>query len=145
MTRADLDEVVEIERELDHAPHWTPAAYLAALGTDGPLRVALVAVDGSSETILGFAIAGLIAPMAELETIAVARVHQRRGVARSLLAEMMRELKALGGSEIVLEVRPSNSTAIGFYRSEGFTEAGRRPGYYADPVEEAILLRLGLG
>jgi ribosomal-protein-alanine N-acetyltransferase len=137
--------VREIERELDQAPHWTRAAYLAALDAQGPLRVALVALEESSGTIVGFTIASLIAPVAELETIAVASEFKRRGIARSLLAAMTRELMALSAREIVLEVRASNSTAIEFYRAEGFTEAGRRPGYYAQPVEDAFLFRLGLG
>jgi len=43
---------------------------------------------------------------------------------------------------LVLEVRDSNKAARGFYGSFGFIEVGRRPGYYADPVEDAILMRL---
>jgi len=42
-------------------------------------------------------------------------------------------------------VRASNGAAIGFYRAQGFAETGRRPRYYADPEEDAILLRLGIG
>jgi ribosomal-protein-alanine N-acetyltransferase len=46
--------------------------------------------------------------------------------------------------EVLLEVRRSNVAAQGFYRSVGFVEEGRRPGYYADPIEDAVLMRLRL-
>jgi ribosomal-protein-alanine N-acetyltransferase len=43
-----------------------------------------------------------------------------------------------------LEVRPSNHAALAFYRAQGFAVTGRRPRYYADPVEDAVLLALNL-
>jgi [ribosomal protein S18]-alanine N-acetyltransferase len=46
--------------------------------------------------------------------------------------------------EVMLEVREGNHSAQGFYRFLGFREEGRRPGYYADPVEDAVLMRLSL-
>jgi ribosomal-protein-alanine N-acetyltransferase len=41
-----------------------------------------------------------------------------------------------------LEVRPSNTAARALYESFGFQEVGRRPLYYADTEEDAILLAL---
>ena len=46
---------------------------------------------------------------------------------------------------MVLEVRESNEEARIFTGHLGFVEEGRRPGYYADPVEDAILMKLKLG
>ena len=40
-----------------------------------------------------------------------------------------------------LEVRASNAAAIQLYESAGFHRAGRRPDYYADPAEDAIVMR----
>jgi ribosomal-protein-alanine acetyltransferase len=94
--------------------------------------------------VVGFAVASVVAPEAELETIAVAREWQRRGVARRLFAELSAELSAAGVQDVHLEVRESNETAVAFYRVLGFQESGRRRGYYADPVEDAVLLRLRL-
>jgi ribosomal protein S18 acetylase RimI-like enzyme len=39
-----------------------------------------------------------------------------------------------------MEVRESNAGAIAFYQKQGFSKSGRRPGYYRDPVEAAILM-----
>jgi ribosomal-protein-alanine N-acetyltransferase len=46
-----------------------------------------------------------------------------------------------GAKEIWLEMRESNMRAIGLYQRCGFTTAGRRPGYYVDPTEDALLMR----
>jgi ribosomal-protein-alanine N-acetyltransferase len=142
MTVADLDRVMEIAEGLKDAPHWTRAAYRTAMEVEAtPRSIALVAEMGN---LTGFAVASLVVPEAELETIAVAREWQRKGVARRLFAALMEELSAAGVRDVLLEVRPSNEAAIGFYRTLGFQESGRRRGYYADPVEDAGLFRLRL-
>ena len=68
--------------------------------------------------------------------------YQRRGVARTLFSALQGDLRGHGASEVVLELRAGNRAAQGFYRFLGFAEEGRRPGYYADPVEDAVLMRL---
>jgi ribosomal-protein-alanine N-acetyltransferase len=113
-------------------------------------RIALVAILAGSGEVIGFAVAGLVPPEAELENIAVAREVQRRGIARQLLSELVRELKIpreprqAGIGTLHLEVRASNSAAIGLYNSIGFTESGHRPRYYSDPVEDAVLMTFKL-
>jgi ribosomal-protein-alanine N-acetyltransferase len=87
----------------------------------------------------------LAGDQAELETIAVAAPSQRQGVGRQLWAAMARELRLAGVREVRLEVRASNRPAIGLYRALGFAETGRRPRYYADPAEDAVLMDLQLG
>ena len=50
-------------------------------------------------------------------------------------------------TRMLLEVRPSNSSAIAFYRHFGFVEIGRRRGYYpaSDRArEDAIVMAKGL-
>jgi ribosomal-protein-alanine N-acetyltransferase len=144
MSRTDLDRVVQIAQSLKDAPHWPLAAYLPVLDTKAePTRIALVAEDAAG-AIAGFAVAMMVGPQAELETIAVAAEGQRRGVGRLLFAALVEKLKQERAEEIFLEVRASNGPALGFYRSLGFRETGRRPRYYADPVEDALLLALRL-
>lgn len=145
MARADLDRVIRIEQSLKDAPHWPLAAYLTALDEKSvPQRISLVAENAVTGVVAGFAVACLVGTQAELETIAVAAEGQRRGVARHLLAAMADALKQLQVREVTLEVRASNHPALAFYRSIGFRETARRPRYYVDPVEDAILLSFGL-
>ncbi|MGB8260217.1 MAG: ribosomal protein S18-alanine N-acetyltransferase, partial [Terracidiphilus sp.] len=125
---------------------WPRAAYEAALEPDSArLRIALVAEAVAEEMLAGFAVASVLAPEAELETIAVAPAWQRQGVARQLLAALLGALARAGAQELRLEVRASNLPALALYRAAGFREAGRRPRYYANPEEDALLLRLEFG
>lgn len=143
MTPADLDSVIEIAGSLKEAPRWPRSAYLAAVDTEAECRrIALVAEEPGSGDITGFAVASLLPPQAELEMIAVAPAAQRHGLARHLFAALATELVSAGISEIMLEVRVSNGAALGLYRQLGFAETGRRPCYYHDPVEDAVLMRL---
>jgi len=145
MERADLDRVVVIEQSLKDAPHWPLIAYLTALDENSvPRRVCLVAEDLETGIVAGFAVACAIGLQAELETIAVAAREQRRGTGKQLMDVVVEKLKLEGVREIVLEVRASNQPALAMYQSFGFRKTGRRPRYYADPVEDAVLLSLGL-
>ena len=145
MTAADIDRAVALAAGLNRAPQWQRTSYLTAIaGEATPPRIALVAEENPSETLTGFAVALLLPPESELETIAVAAAGQRRGVGRCLFAALAAELSAAGATSVHLEVRSSNAPALAFYAALGFEEIGRRPRYYADPVEDALLLRLGL-
>jgi ribosomal-protein-alanine N-acetyltransferase len=146
MAAGDVSRVMEIAASLAGAPGWPRAAYLAALnGESVPRRIALVAENPASGHVAGFAIASLVTPEAELETIAVVRDWQRRGWARELFAALAGELRQAGAAEVMLEVRVSNLPALALYGALGFTESGRRRGYYSDPVEDAVLMRLQFG
>jgi len=79
-----------------------------------------------------------------LESIVVASNIQRQGIARQIFSALAQELKIAQIAELLLEVRASNDAALAFYRDAGFVETGRRPRYYADPVEDAVLLKLSL-
>jgi len=142
----DLGRVMEIAAGLEHAPHWPLPAYVAALDLDAlPRRICLVAEDPDPGNVVAFAVACQIGPQAELESIAVAVAHQRRGLARRLFTALLAEFEAAGVTEVLLEARASNLPALRFYLALGFVETGRRPGYYADPVEDAVLLHLCVG
>ncbi len=145
MRQADLDAVMALADSLPEAPAWPREAYEAAVTAGGsPPRIAIVSEDeaGSGRAgISGFAIASLVAGVAELESIAVAARAQRQGIATALVSALIAQLKAHGAAELLLEVRASNHPAAGLYARSGFEFAGRRTGYYRDPVEDALLLR----
>jgi ribosomal-protein-alanine N-acetyltransferase len=147
MTAADLDRVLAIARNLPQVPHWPESAWMNATNSQfepesTPRRIALVAGDPQSGSIFGFAVASLLPPQAELETIAVAPESQRLGLGARIFQALAAELKVAGVNELVLEVRASNRPALALYRALGFVKTGLRPRYYADPIEDAVLMRL---
>jgi ribosomal-protein-alanine N-acetyltransferase len=141
----DVDRAMDIAGSLKGAPHWPRTAYTTAICQGAaPRRIALVAENEVTGALVGFAVAGLVLPQAELETIAVAAEAQRHGVGNRLFSVLIDEIKAAGATEFILEVRASNDTALAFYRQRGWSETGRRPRYYAEPEEDAVLMRLRL-
>ncbi|MDR3739159.1 MAG: ribosomal protein S18-alanine N-acetyltransferase [Terracidiphilus sp.] len=140
---ADLDAVRALCAALPHAPHWPRTTWQAMLeAASGAQRFALAAVV--SGLPVGVAIVSVTPPEADLESIAVADAFQRQGIASALMAELSTRLSAAGVTSVLLEVRVSNSPAQALYTALGFAPVGRRPGYYADPIEDALVLRLSL-
>ena len=143
MLLEDIDPVMAIARSLPTAPHWGRSAYEDALREGAAVRRIALAAEHTGETI-GFVVARILDPVAEIESIGIAEKAQGYGFGSLLLRAMMEELRNAGIKEIELEVRASNEGAIRLYQRAGFSEIGRRREYYQGPVEDALLLRLGL-
>jgi ribosomal-protein-alanine N-acetyltransferase len=145
MSATDIQHVLEIAAQLTGAPDWAATAYVRAIDpANASRRIALVAAHPQSDIPAGFLVASLLEPEAELETIAVAGVWQHRGIGGLLLKVLLEELGKEEVTGLHLEVRASNQTALRFYLAHGFRETGRRPRYYVDPEEDAVLMKLDL-
>ena len=141
----DLERVAAIAARLPEAPHWPPSAYREVLDPAAAARRLCLALEQSPcGELLGFAIVRIVAAEAELETIAIAPEQQRKGFGRRLLAGLLERLRAAQVTEVTLEVRCSNASAIALYKNAGFIQSGKRKSYYADPVEDALLMTLPL-
>ena len=77
---------------------------------------------------------------AEILNLRCGAARRRRGDGGALLRAALDEFWARGVSRVFLEVRESNEAAIAFYEKHGFVKRGRRPAYYRDPVEAAIVM-----
>ncbi len=92
---------------------------------------------------------------AEVYRLGVHPAARRGGLGRRLLQALEQAVGDLARAEpagalqsvtagrtlrLWLEVRAGNAAAIALYRSEGFTEAGRRAGYYTAPAEDALVM-----
>jgi [ribosomal protein S18]-alanine N-acetyltransferase len=95
--------------------------------------------------VVGWCAARVIAPEAELLKIAVHREQRRQGIGGLLLVALIEHLQGNGVRELFLEVRAKNLPAVFMYRRYGFSTVGKRPGYYTEPKDDALLLRRGLG
>jgi len=81
---------------------------------------------------------------ARIYSLAVDASLVRRGVGRQLLRASERYAFAHGRAAMRLEVRYDNEPALALYRSLGYIDFGRYPGYYADGAE-ALRLEKRLG
>jgi ribosomal-protein-alanine N-acetyltransferase len=98
--------------------------------------------QGGRGAIVGFILSRRAAEEAEILTVAVRPAERGRGIAGALLRRHMRRLAALGVARVFLEVEEGNRTALRLYARAGFSEVGRRPGYYQDAPGGAAALVL---
>ena len=106
---------------------WTRSQCAGILPMSG---VSLILARGTgSPRPIGFSLFRTVGDEAELLLLAVAPVHQGRGVGRLLLDEFIGRARSAGATRVHLEVRDGNS-AVDMYRRAGFTPAGRRQKYY---------------
>lgn len=109
-----------------------------------PRTAALIISHAGEPT--GFGLYRQAADEAEILTLAMRPSFRRRGLGRSLMREIESELKSGGTQLLFLEVAASNTAARALYARAGFSEAGRRKGYYARSGghEDALVLRKSL-
>jgi ribosomal-protein-alanine acetyltransferase len=144
MMDGDVEAVMCLAGTVENAPHWDARAYEAAVARALSLKGIALVAEGPQSGVAGFIIGGVVVPDSEIESVAVRPEMQRRGIARRLLGGFADAARELGCSLFLLEVRASNQPARAFYAALGFVETGRRPGYYANPGEDAVLMGRGL-
>ncbi len=145
--KATLDDIAiirKLERESESAAHWGEREYGALFAAEAPRRIALVAAEEVDAQILGFVIARCADDEWEIENVVVAPEQRRRGLGSELVRELVQEAGRSGATAVLLEVRESNAAARRLYEKIGFTQIGRRPDYYRNPPEDALLLRISI-
>ena len=71
----------------------------------------------------------------EILAIATVEEYRNKGIAQELLDKIKTK-------DIFLEVRESNKKAINFYKKNNFKQISIRKGYYSDPTEDAIIMKM---
>jgi ribosomal-protein-alanine N-acetyltransferase len=132
-----LTQVLAIEREVFSGDPWTEEQFWSELAQD--TRSYVVALDGAD--VVAFAGLFVLPPDADVQTVAVAPSHQGRGLARSMLEQLLSQAEVHGVTHTLLEVREDNESALRLYGRMGFEQISRRPGYYADGTDALILRR----
>ncbi len=95
----------------------------------------------------GFLLGRVVADEAELLTVAVDPDQRRAGLGHALVAAFHDTARDRGARQAVLEVAEGNRAARALYAAAGYTEAGRRRGYYRHPDgrrEDALVLARAL-
>jgi len=136
----DAAAVTEILRQSPEAVFWPEASVKEVLEWKGTLGLACEAAG----RVEGFLIGRQTGDEAEVLNLAVAPGGRRRGEGAALLSAAVEESRARGVRRVFLEVRESNAAGISFYAKHSFFQAGRRDGYYRDPIEAAIVMEIRL-
>jgi ribosomal-protein-alanine N-acetyltransferase len=132
-----IDELLPIEKDLFGVEQWSAGMFWNELAAGHPYVAAVQ--DGE---VIGYA--GLVvAPPDEawVNNMAVRRDHQRHGIGRALLEELLAIARRSGARHTLLEVAADNLPAQALYDSYGFDVIGLRKNYYQASGMDALVMR----
>jgi len=135
----DADDLARIDSASRRG--WSQGIFLAELERRPPS----VFVIRQADRVVAFAVTRIQAGELDIVNFAVARAERRMGLGLLLLRHLIERAKAEGAHAAFLEVRAGNDAARSLYVKFGFRETQRRPNFYVDPVEDAVLMRLDFG
>jgi ribosomal-protein-alanine N-acetyltransferase len=136
MSPSDASIALSILEESPEASIWSKESLLE-YATQGIAWAA--ELDGG---VVGILVGRIAADEFEILNLAVGKAFRRRGVATQLVSAALGYARTAGARQAYLEVRASNESGIALYTRMGFRVSGRRPNYYRNPAEDAVLLVL---
>ena len=136
MTSAHVSQVAELEK-LCFSDPWSEKSVASEL--TNPLALWLVAVQG--DTVAGYIGSQSVMGEADMMNLAVQPEYRRQGIGEKLVSALIAALAQQNVHSLTLEVRVSNAPATSLYEKLGFVQVGRRPNYYKNPKEDALILR----
>lgn len=136
MNEGHVLQIAQLESVCFSDP-WSVNSIASELGNK--LSVWLVAIEDNS--VVGYVGSQTVLGETDMMNIATHPDHRGKGIATSLIKELIAELTLRKSRSLMLEVRASNDTAIRLYHNLGFAEVGRRKNYYRNPKEDALIMR----
>ena len=132
----DIEPVVALEHDL-FEDAWAPEAFWDELA-QGDSRTYVVAEEDG--TVVGYAGLAEMPDEAYVQTLGVARTHQRQGLGATLLTALLDDAKRRGAPRVGLEVRIDNEPAIRLYERYGFEAIAVRKRYYQPSGTDALVM-----
>ena len=137
MDRSHIDQIAQLEQACFSSP-WTANMLTDALFDT---QASFIVAEDEEGNVLGYAGLHVIVDEGYIDNVAVEPDARRHGVASALLDVFCRFGEA-NLAFLTLEVRESNSPAIGLYEKLGFQVVGRRKNYYREEHEDALLMTI---
>ena len=116
---------------------WTKSQWEREL-TDSK-RICIGIINTETKNLLGICSAWLLIDELHITSIAVHPIHQRKGLGKFLLSDLIKRSKSLKANHIHLEVKDNNEPAKAFYKSMGFKTVSNRSNFYKDGSDALIL------
>jgi ribosomal-protein-alanine N-acetyltransferase len=140
-TGDDLDRLLAIEGASFSSP-WTRKMFEAELAGNpfGALLTAKRGQTGAEQEAIGYICFWVVFEELRLMNLAVDQFARRQRIGTALVQEALRHGACRGAVRAFLEVRASNTAAVGLYQRLGFRIIGTRTRYYSNPTEDALLM-----
>ena len=106
-----------------------------------PKRICIGVIDLETEKLLGLCSAWLLIDELHITCIAVDPIHQRKGLGKILISNLIKHSNSLIPNQIYLEVKATNEPAKAFYKSMGFKSIGNRANFYKDGSDALIFTK----
>ncbi|MBP5459598.1 MAG: ribosomal protein S18-alanine N-acetyltransferase [Clostridia bacterium] len=136
MTARSIPDVARLEQECFPHP-WQEASIEECF--QNPAYYFFVAKDDEND-VVGYIATYIVRDEAFVENVCVAEHARRQGIGRALVERAIENCEANGASFLSLEVRRSNTAAIGLYTALDFEIEATRKKYYSDPEEDALIM-----
>ena len=137
MEKSDVDDVIELEKSAYGDHHWSKGSFLSELSNELAKYFSAFNQDGK---LVGYCGIWQILEEAHITNIAVSPEYRRKHIGEALLKKIIDTCYSNMVKYITLEVRVSNTPAIGLYEKYGFKSFGTRKGYYQDNNEDALIM-----
>ena len=137
MSVDDIEQVIQIEEEAYGDHHWSKSAFYDEMSNN--LAKYYVAKTSSGE-LVGYAGTWHIIDEGHITTIAVKNDYKRNHIGEAIIIKILEDCYKEGIKYLTLEVRVSNTPAIGLYTKYGFNSLGTRKGYYQNNNEDALIM-----
>ncbi len=138
MKKEDAKALSDIEKEGFGKNAWTEADFIETTAID--YAYYLVAERRPGGEIVGVCGYRDMCGEADITNVCVILGMRRRGIAERLLRSLMEYGLSHGVTEFTLEVRAKNAEAIKLYEKLGFRSEGKRPNFYENPKDDAIIM-----
>lgn len=136
MTPEDVDQVSQLEEKTFSMP-WHRESFIEMI--NNPTSLFMVAVDG--DKLVGTCGMITVAGEGDISNVVIDEKYRGAGFGYRLVGEAMKKAEELlNVTEFTLEVRVSNTAAIGLYEKIGFVSEGIRPHFYEKPDEDAMIM-----
>ena len=140
-TPVHLNGAAELEKLCFSSP-WS-ATSLELLTNDGigvGYLLTVPATPGAEPAVAAYGGMLITVDEGQITNVAVHPNHRRKGFGAAIVHALLRHAKDARLESVSLEVRASNTAAIELYKRAGFSEAGRRKGFYTKPTEDALVM-----
>lgn len=134
-----IDEIIEIENRCFPGDAWTRNMFESEL--NNIISVFVVGIDEDDNSVVCYGGVWLIADIGEVTNIAVAPELWRQGIGGKLLSLLIDICTEHKMSEIDLEVKATNTSAVSLYKKMGFQVVGQRREYYKDKSDALLMTK----
>lgn len=143
MKDTDIDNVYAIETSVHVAP-WSRNILRDCVLVGYDCRILEINDEHNSQVVGGYIIARIADNACHILNFCIAKPFQAKGWGRKFLETFIHSLSEDNRlASVVLEVRPSNNSALHLYQTMGFEQVEIKKEYYKDKngIEDGILLK----